>query len=118
MYDAAQTPICPNCGSAETGSVFCKKCGATLQTVAPMITSGEADSERRWDFWGFSKRDLICILLAYVFFFLSLRFDILHRGPWFVDRMPIVRAAWVAILYDMFFAVIYKIRFGDEYMKK
>jgi hypothetical protein len=29
-----------------------------------------------------------------------------------------MRAAWVAILYDMFFAMIYKIRFGDEYLKK
>jgi hypothetical protein len=67
---------------------------------------------------GFSKRDLIFILLAYVFFFLCLRFDIFHRGPWFVDRMPITRAAWVAILCDMFFAVIYKIRFGDEYWRK
>ena len=53
-----------------------------------------------------------------MFFVLCLRFDILHRGPWFVDRMPIQRAAWVAIFYDMFFAVIYKIRFGDEYLKK
>ena len=118
MDDAAQTPVCPKCGSTETGSLFCKKCGATLRTVAPLIPSGGPDFKGRRTFWGFSTRDLICILFGYVFFFLCLRFDIFHRGPWFVDRKPILRAAWIAILYDMFFAVIYKIRFGDDYLKK
>lgn len=82
-----------------------------------MTASAGPDFERRWSVWGFSKEDLICVLSGYVFFFLCLRFDIFHRGPWFVERMPAGRAAWVAILYDMFFAVVYKIRFGDEYWK-
>jgi hypothetical protein len=117
MYDAAETNVCQKCGSTQTGSLFCKKCGATLRNVTPLIPTGGPDFERRWTVWGFSKRDLISLLLAYVFFVLCLRFDVLHRGAWFSDRMPLGRAAWVALLYDMVFAVIYKIRFGDEYFK-
>lgn len=36
----SQTPLCTRCGSsAETGRIFCKQCGATLQPTSPLVPS-------------------------------------------------------------------------------
>jgi hypothetical protein len=117
MYDAVQTSICPKCGSTETDSLFCNRCGETLRPVAPLVPSGGPDVERRWTFWGFSKKDLIILLLAYVGFVLCLHFNILHYGSWYTHPIPIQRAAWEALISDMVFAVILKLKFGNEYWK-
>lgn len=37
MDSAAQTSICPQCGSGTTGSLFCKNCGATLRQITSLV---------------------------------------------------------------------------------
>lgn len=56
--------VCPRCGSTETGSLFCKKCGNTLRSVAPLILSVRPDFERLGRFWGFSKTIAIVLIIA------------------------------------------------------
>src|SRR5437660_1940496 len=43
MDGAAQTSVCPQCGSTDTGSLFCKNCGATLRQPIPLIPSDRAE---------------------------------------------------------------------------
>jgi hypothetical protein len=43
MQGAAQGSVCPKCGSTETGSLFCKNCGATLRQPVPLIPSYPSD---------------------------------------------------------------------------
>jgi hypothetical protein len=118
MDGAAQTSVCPNCGSTGTGSLFCENCGATLRTVVPLISIAELNAEKPRGFWSFSKRDAGWILFFYPISFLSFRFDVLGHHEWFRHPMPTPRAAWVAILPTIIWAVLYKIRFGDEYWKR
>jgi hypothetical protein len=118
MRRSIQTSVCPQCGSNVTESLFCKSCGTTLRTVVPLIASAGPDSNKPRGFWSFSKRDVGWILFGYVLCFLSFRFDFLGHHRWFQHPMPTVRAAWIAIVPTIILAVIYKIRFGDEYWNR
>jgi hypothetical protein len=44
MQGAAQGSVCPQCGSTEMGSFFCKNCGATLRQAVPLVPTELADS--------------------------------------------------------------------------
>lgn len=43
MYAADQGSIRPECGSTETGSLFCKSCGATIREPISLIPSSPPD---------------------------------------------------------------------------
>jgi|SRR6516162_5787920 len=113
-----QASVCPRCGSTVSGSLFCMNCGTTLRTGVPLIASAGADSEKPRILRSFSKRDVGWILFAYVLSFLSFRFDFLGHHRWFQHPMRTMRAAWIAILPTIIFALIYKIRSRDAHWKR
>jgi hypothetical protein len=76
MLGAAQGPVCPQCGSTETGSLFCKECGATLRTLIPLIRPVAPDSQKPGGTWGFSKFAATWFAGIFLVCFLTLRFDI------------------------------------------
>ena len=78
MGDAAQMFVCPKCGSAETGSFFCRTCGATLRPTAPLIAPEAGESKKRRHLSAFSKLAAGCfvaLVAAYIACFRILRLD-------------------------------------------
>jgi uncharacterized membrane protein YvbJ len=75
MHGAAQTPVCPKCGSTEAGSLFCKTCGATLRTPIPLTQPIALDLHEPSDTWSLSKFAVIWFVGIFLVCFAMLRFD-------------------------------------------
>src|SRR5690348_15938156 len=78
MHDAVQRGVCPKCGSTDTGSIFCKTCGATLRPTAPLIAPEAGESKKRRYFSAFSKLAAGCFVgfvVLYIACFRILRLE-------------------------------------------
>jgi len=107
MRSAAQGSVCPQCGSTETGSFFCKECGATLRTPIALTQPVAPDSQQPSDTWSFSKFATVWLAGIFLFCFLSLRFDIMARHPFkhsrstataFCFAVPMALLLWMGVM--------------------
>jgi uncharacterized membrane protein YvbJ len=64
MDGPAQGSVCPQCGSTQTGSLFCKKCGATLHAAVPLIPSVPAQILPKLPIWKRTLHGLIKTIAA------------------------------------------------------
>lgn len=107
--------VCSQCGtSAETGRLFCEKCGAALRSSGPLISPDSPASDRHTKLWTVSIGDAKIFVFYFVFFFLVVHFDAFGRIPRARHPVPFGTSAWVALLIAVVGVIFTKLKYRHD----